>query len=102
MKNKKVPTSSQIIFSDLTSSFTKDNTRDNTIETNSHFIYGRNDIVMQIPKKFIKDLLWLCTKEVHFMYSNIIYQQNYCVAIRSPLVPVLSRIFIVEVETSIK
>ena len=39
-------------------------------------IYNRNEITTQIPKKVMKELLLLCTKEVHFDYSNGIYLQN--------------------------
>ena len=55
---------------------------------------------MQIPKKVMKELL-LCTKEVHFAYSNGIYQQTDVVVMGSPLGPVLPGIFIVELETLI-
>ena len=48
----------------------------------------------------MKELLLLCTKEVHFAYSNEIYQQNDGMAMGSPLGPVLAGIFMVELETS--
>ena len=56
---------------------------------------------MEIPEKVMKELLLLCTKEVHFTYSNGIYQQNDDVAMRSPLGPVLAGIFMADLETSI-
>ena len=46
-------------------------------------------------------MLLLCTKEVHFAYSNTIYQQNDGLAMGSPLGSVLAGIFMVELETSI-
>ena len=64
-------------------------------------IYNCNETITQIPKKVMKELFLLCTKKVHFGYSNEIYQQIYGVAMGSPLVPVLAGIFIVELETSV-
>ena len=61
-------------------------------------IYNRNEINTQTPKKVMNKFLLLCTKEVHFAYSNGIYQQSDPI---SPLGPVLAGIFIVELETSI-
>ena len=46
----------------------------------------------------MKQLLMLCTKNVHFTYDNKVYQQNDGVAMGSPLGPVLSGIFMVELE----
>ena len=46
----------------------------------------------------MKQLLTLCTKNVHFTYDNKVYQQNDGVAMGSPLGPVLSGIFMVELE----
>ena len=46
----------------------------------------------------MKQLLMLCTKNVHFTYDNKVYQQNDGVAIGSPLGPVLSGIFMIELE----
>ena len=40
---------------------------------------------MQVSKKVMRELLLLCTKEVHFTYSNEIYQQNDGMAMESPL-----------------
>ena len=49
----------------------------------------------------MKQLLALLTKNVHFTYDNTVYQQNDGVAVGSPLRPVLSGIFIVELENSL-
>ena len=40
-------------------------------------------------------------KNVHFTYDNKVYQQNDGVAMGSPLGPVLSGIFMVELENSL-
>ena len=49
----------------------------------------------------MKEVLLLCAKEVHFAYSNGIYQQNDGVAMGLPLGSVIAGIFMVELETSI-
>ena len=49
----------------------------------------------------MKELLTLCTENVHFMSHNQVYQQKDGVAMGSPLVPVLDGIFMVELETRI-
>ena len=49
----------------------------------------------------MKELLFLCTKNVHFTFNNQIYIQLDGVAMGSPLGPVLANIFMVELETSV-
>ena len=46
----------------------------------------------------MKELLLLCTKNVHFTFNNEIYQQCDGVAMGSPLGPVIAGIFMVELE----
>ena len=43
---------------------------DKTIEIILQRIYNHNETTTQIPEKVMKELLLLCTKEVHFAYSN--------------------------------
>ena len=49
----------------------------------------------------MRDLLLLCTKNVHFSYIGDIYTPAGGVAIGSPLGPVLAGIFMVELERTI-
>ena len=49
----------------------------------------------------MKQLLMMCTKNVHFSYDNTVYQQNDGVVMGSPLGPVLSVIIMVELENSL-
>ena len=49
----------------------------------------------------MKQLLLLCTKNIHCSYNGIIYQQCDGVAIGSPLGPVLAGIFIVHLERTL-
>ena len=46
----------------------------------------------------MKKLLTLCTKNVQFTFDNQVYQQNDGVAMGSPSGPVLTGIFMVELE----
>ena len=48
----------------------------------------------------MKQLLTLCTKNVHLSSDNTVYQQNDGVAMGSPLGLVLSGIFMVQLENS--
>ena len=72
-----------------------------TIDISLVRIYERKEINTSISKKEIKQLLMLCTKNVHFTYNNTVYQQNDGVTMGSPLGPVLPRIFMVELENSL-
>ena len=49
----------------------------------------------------MKELLILCTKNVHFSYNDEIYKQTDGVAMGSPLGPVIAGIFMVELEKTI-
>ena len=49
----------------------------------------------------MKELLVLCTKNVHFTFDNVIKVQKDGVTMGSPLGPVLSDIFMIELETSL-
>ena len=59
-------------------------------------IYEMKEIVIDIPKCEMRELLYFCTKNAHFMFNNKIYIQNDSAAICSPLDPVLANIFMVE------
>ena len=64
-------------------------------------IYLRKEIVTILTQNEIKNLLILCTKNVHFTFNNEIYIQNDGVAMGSPLGPILAGIFMVELENTL-
>ena len=64
-----------------------------TIEIILSKVYQENKIETSIPKNILSELLYLCTKEVHFMSNDEIYIQSDGVAMRSPLGPLLANIF---------
>ena len=49
----------------------------------------------------MKELLYLCTKNVHFSFNNNIYIHNDGVAMGLTLGPILANIFMVELERSV-
>ena len=49
----------------------------------------------------MKNLLSLCTKNVHFTFQNSIYQQKDGVAMGSPFGPVLAGTFMVHLERTL-
>ena len=71
---------------------------DKTIEIILERVYEKKEITTTIPKREMKELLYLCTKDVHFSFNNEIYMQNDGEVMDSPLEPVLANIFMVELE----
>ena len=100
IRMKQVPDGYKIVSFDVKSLFTNV-PLEKTIEITLKRIYERKEINTSISKKEMKQLLTLCTKNVHFTYDNKVYQQNDGVAMGSPLGPVLSGIFMVELENSL-
>ena len=74
---------------------------DKAIEIILEKVYEKKEIITTIPKSENKELLYLCTKNVHFSFNNEIYIQNAGAAIGSPLGPVLRNIFVVQLERTI-
>ena len=64
-------------------------------------VYDEKMIHTNIPRKELKELLLLCTKNVHFGFNNKLYQQLDEVAMGSLLGPVITGIFMVEFKTTI-
>ena len=92
-----IPNNFKLISFDVTSFFTKV-PLDFTIDVILKQIYDENEVNTNIPKPQMRDLLLLCTKNVHFSYHGDIYTKADVVAMGSPLGPVLVRIFMVELE----
>ena len=64
-------------------------------------IHHWKEIDTSISKNDTRNLLLLCTKNVHFCFGSDIYQQNDSVGMGSPLGPVLAGIFMAELESRI-
>ena len=100
IRMKQVPDGYKIVSFDVNSLFTNVPLA-KTIEITLERIYERKEINSSITKKEMKQPLMMCTKNVHFSYDNTVYQQNDGVVMGSPLGPVLSVIFMVELENSL-
>ena len=74
---------------------------DRTIDIVLRRIYDKHELQTSIARSEMKKLLILCTKNVHFTFDNVIKVQNDGMAMGSPLRPVLSDIFMIELETSL-
>ena len=72
-----------------------------TIEIILKRICINKGVITDIPKQEMKELLILCTKNVHFTFNNETYIQVDGVAMGLRLGPVLANIFMVELETSV-
>ena len=97
---KQVPDGYKMVSFDVKSLFTNVHLG-KTIEITLKRIYEHKEKKSSISKKEMKQLLTSCTKNVHFTYHNKVYQQNDGVVMGSPLRPVLSGIFMVELENSL-
>ena len=96
--NVNVPQGFKMISFDVKSLFTSIPLEE-TINVALERICHRKEIDTLISKNDMRNLLLLCTKNVHFCFGGDIYQQNDGVA--SPLEPVLAGIFMAELETRI-
>ena len=64
-------------------------------------IYNENEIHTNIKRSEMKELLLLCTKNIHFTFNSDIYQQCHGVAVGSPMGTVIAGIFMVELERTL-
>ena len=97
LKKEKIPKDHQMVSFDVKSLFTNV-PLEKTIDIILRRIYHDKEININITKKDMRDLLLLCTKNVHFTFEGKIYIQIDGVAMGSPLAPVLADIFMVELE----
>ena len=74
---------------------------DRTIDIVLRRIYDKHELQTSTTRSEMNELLALCTKNVHFRFDNVIKVQNDGVAMGSPFAPVLSDIFMIELETSL-
>ena len=94
IKNKTVPSVNKMISFDVSSLFTMV-PLDYTIDLTLKGIYDDKEIENKISRKDMKNLLLLCTKNVHFTFGNNIYG----VTMGSSFGLVLTGIFMVHLKT---
>ena len=85
---------------DVTSLFTNV-PLDYTINIILDKIYQEKLINTKLKRQEFKQLLELCTKEMHFTFNGETYKQLDGVAMGSPLGPVLANVFMVELENNL-
>ena len=95
-----VPNGYQIVSFDVKSLFINI-PLDWTIHIVLRRIYDKNELQTSVTRSEMKELLILCTKNVHFTFDNVIKVQNDGVAMCSSSGPVLCDIFMIELETSL-
>ena len=100
IKKERVPSSYKMISFDVSSLFTLASL-DYTIDLTLKRIYGNKGIETKVSRNDMKNLLSLCTKNVHLTFGNNIYQQKDGVAMEYPLGPMLAGIFMVHLERTL-
>ena len=74
---------------------------DRTIVIILRRIYDHKELETPISRSEMKEIFALCTKNVHFTYNRKIFVQTDGVTIGSPLGPVLTDIFMTELEKTL-
>ena len=97
LKIETIPDGDKMISFDVKSLFTNV-PLERTIEIILKKVYDEKKINTNIPKSVLKELLYLCTKHLHFTFNNEIYIQIDGVAMGSPLGPLLANIFMTALE----
>ena len=72
---------------------------DYTIDLILKQVYEEKLIETKFKKMQLRELLNMCTKEMHFAFNEEMYKQIDGVAMGSPLGPVIANIFMVHLET---
>ena len=100
IKNERIPKAFKMISFDVKSLFTNVLLHQ-TIETILSKAYQEKKIKTSIPKNILRELLYLCMKEIHFMFNDEIYIQCDGVAMSFPLGPLLANIFMTSLEEEV-
>ena len=85
---------------DVTSLFTNV-PLDYTIDVILKKIYREKKIKTKLTRQEMKQLLNLCTKDMHFTFNNKTYKQNDGASMGNPLGPVIANIFMTELECTV-
>ena len=97
LREEKIPAGYKMISFDVKSLFTNV-PLDETIDFILKKVYDEKKIQTNIPKKVLKELPYICTKQLHFTFNNNIYIQCVGVAMDSPLGPLLANIFMTSLD----
>ena len=99
-RSLKVEKNQEMISFDVSSLFTNV-PLDFTIDLIIKKVYNKKMIKTKLKKEELRELLQICTKELHFTFDGKVYQQIDGVCMGSPLGPVLANVFMVHLEESI-
>ena len=99
-ESERIPKKFEMIFFDVKNLFNNVPLHQ-TIEIILSKVYQEQKIKTSIPKNILRELLYLCTKEVHFMFKDEIYIQSDRVAMGSPLGTSLANIFMTSLEEEV-
>ena len=100
LKCETVPHDYDFVSFDVTSLFTNVSL-EFTMDLILRKVYEEKLVETDIPKKEMKELLLLCTKNLYFEFNGEMFQQLDGVAMGSPLVLVIAGIFMVELENTV-
>ena len=89
IKNVQVPSGFHMVSFDVKSFFTNV-PLEYTIGLVLEWIYNKGELVTNFNRSEMKEMLLICTKNVHFSYNHDIYIQRDGVAMCSPLGPVVN------------
>ena len=92
IKNENVRNGYQMVSVDVKSLF-PNVSLDRTIQLVLRIVYEKHEVSTNINKQEMKEILILCTKDVHFTFNEEVYKQTDGVAMKSSLGPVLADIF---------
>ena len=93
LRSVKVPKGYQMVSFDVKELFSNVLTRTRS--------YENHEISTSITRNEMREILLLCTKNVHFTFRDVVYLQTDGVAMGSPLQPVLAGIFMFHSERSL-
>ena len=96
-KNTNVPEGYRLVSFDITSLF-RNVPLSYTINIILKKMYKEKLLKTKLKRKEMKELLELCTKELHFAFNGKMYKQVDGVVMGNPLGPVIANIFMVELE----
>ena len=99
-KTKTVPCGYHLISFDVISLF-RNVLLVATIDTVLKHIFDNREITTTINNREMKELIKLCSKDVHFNLNGSTYVQKDRVAMGSPLAPILAGIFMVKLERAV-
>ena len=99
IKLKSIPDNYKLVLFEVKSLF-MNVPLDSTIDFILNRIYDKKELTPNIERKDMRDVILLCTKDVHFAFNKDLYKQTDSIAMGSPRGPVPADIIMIELENS--